>query len=142
VSSVLGAWDWCRDWAGACAVCDAGDDLEELEDLWGQPDSRWLPQSEVKEVGGRVQKAYIVELKPLFSAFRPRALGATTLRALLVNFLPLVEHYIQPEEDDLEEDAERPATVPVDPIVPLKRSGTHILREVRMCTFFPRYFQG
>lgn len=77
-----------------------------------------------------MEKAYVVELKPLFSAFRPRALGATTLRACLVNFLPLLESYIQPEEDDLEEDADRPASVPVDAIVPFKRSATHILREV------------
>ncbi|CAM6123397.1 unnamed protein product [Calypogeia fissa] len=116
------------DWAGACAVCDAG---EELRDPWAQADSRWLPQL---EKGGPVHKAYTVELKPLFSAFRPRNLAATTLRACLVNFLPLLENYIQPEEDDLEDDVDRPAKVPVDAVVPLKRSAMHILREVAVIT--------
>ncbi len=75
-------------------------------------------------------KTYEIELKPLFSAFRIRALGATTVRALLVNYLPLIEAYLQPEEDEGDEDADRPAQLPVNPIVPLKRSATHIVREV------------
>jgi hypothetical protein len=43
----------------------------------------------------------------------------------------LVEAYLQPEDDEFEEDLDRPARPPMDPVVPLKRSVTHILREVR-----------
>ncbi|BBN20310.1 ribosomal RNA-processing protein 1 [Marchantia polymorpha subsp. ruderalis] len=115
-----------RDWTGQFVLCEEADDEEEP---WS--DSRWLPQWELKQEGAG--KIYNVELKPLFSAFKPRALGATTVRACLVNFFSLLEAYIQPEDDD-DEDVDRPPKMPVDPIVPMKRSITHILREVSVIT--------
>jgi butyrate response factor 1 len=106
---------------GKVAYCEEAVD----PDVW---DARWVPLRVTKvEIG---VKTYDIELKPLFSAFRIRALGATTVRAVLVNYLPLLEAYLQPEEDDGEEDSDRPAQLPLNPVVPLKRSATHIIREV------------
>ena len=110
----------CRDWTGRVAYCDAA-----IADADSWEDSVCVPIR--KYPAG---KKYDIELKPLFSAFRPRAIGATTVRAVLVNYLPLVEAYLQPEDDEFEEDLDRPARPPMDPVVPLKRSVTHILREV------------
>ncbi|KAL3678500.1 hypothetical protein R1sor_021456 [Riccia sorocarpa] len=119
----FGSWDWNGDYA----LCDQGVNAEEP---W--QDSRWVPQYEPKDEA--FGKTYNVELKPLFSAFRPRALAATTVRCSLVNFLPLLEAYVQPDDDDMEEDVDRPANIPVDPVVPMKRSVIHILREVSVIT--------
>lgn len=104
-------------------------------DRW---DLRWVPlwEPRVEEYGGKV-KTYDIELKPLFSAFKPRALGATTVRAVLVNYLPLLEAYLQPEEDELEDELDRPARLPINPIIPLKRSATHIVREVQSSCLYP-----
>ncbi|KAL2609986.1 hypothetical protein R1flu_028559 [Riccia fluitans] len=115
------------DWNGEFAACEEGVNAAEP---WQE--SRWVPEWEPKDEG--VGKTYNVELKPLFSAFRPRALAATTVRCCLVNFLPLLEAYIQPDDDDMEEDVDRPASMPVDPVVPMKRSVTHIVREVSIIT--------
>lgn len=115
-----------RDWSERVAYCD--DETSAIEtDAW---ESRWAPIWEPKSDNYALGKRYDIELKPLFSAFRPRAIGATTLRAILVNYLPLLEAYLQPEDDDLEDDLDRPARLPMDPVVPLKRSATHIVREV------------
>jgi hypothetical protein len=114
-----------RELNGKVAYCEEAVD----PDVW---DARWVPLRVTKlEIG---VKTYDIELKPLFSAFRIRALGATTVRAVLVNYLPLLEAYLQPEEDDGEEDSDRPAQLPLNPVVPLKRSATHILREVSVVT--------
>lgn len=115
-----------RDWSERVAYCD--DEASTIEtDAW---ESRWAPIWEPKSDNYALGKRYDIELKPLFSAFRPRAIGATTLRAILVNYLPLLEAYLQPEDDDLEDDLDRPARLPMDPVIPLKRSATHIVREV------------
>ncbi|XP_024390149.1 uncharacterized protein [Physcomitrium patens] len=113
-----------RDWTEHVAYCHATiADADNWEDSVSVPIQRY-----------EAEKKYDIELKPLFSAFRPRAIGATTIRALLVNYLPLLEAYLQPEDDDLEEDRDRPPRPPIDPVVPLKRSVTHILREVSVIT--------
>ncbi len=114
-------WYACREWSENVAYCEEAVD----PDRW---DARRVPLWETRT--DIHVKTYEIELKPLFSAFRIRALGATTVRALLVNYLPLLEAYLQPEEDEGDEDADRPAQLPVNPIVPLKRSATHIVREV------------
>ncbi|CAK9223313.1 unnamed protein product [Sphagnum troendelagicum] len=114
-----------REWSENVAYCEEAVD----PDRW---DARRVPLWETRTVIH--VKTYEIELKPLFSAFRIRALGATTVRALLVNYLPLLEAYLQPEEDEGDEDADRPAQLPVNPIVPLKRSATHIVREVSVIT--------
>uniref|UniRef100_A0A7I4AH35 Uncharacterized protein n=1 Tax=Physcomitrium patens TaxID=3218 RepID=A0A7I4AH35_PHYPA len=112
------------DWTEHVAYCHATiADADNWEDSVSVPIQRY-----------EAEKKYDIELKPLFSAFRPRAIGATTIRALLVNYLPLLEAYLQPEDDDLEEDRDRPPRPPIDPVVPLKRSVTHILREVSVIT--------
>ena len=111
----------CRDWTERVAYCDAA-----IADADSWEESVCVPIQKYS-----VGKKYDIELKPLFSAFRPRAIGATSIRAVLVNYLPLLEAYLQPEDDEFEEDLDRPARPPMDPVVPLKRSVTHILREVR-----------
>lgn len=112
----------CRDWTARVAYCDAA--IADA-DSW-EEETMCVPIRNKYGVG----KKYNIELKPLFSAFRPRAIGATTIRAVLVNYLPLIEAYLQPEDDEFEEDLDRPARPPMDPVVPLKRSVTHIFREV------------
>ncbi|KAJ7524575.1 hypothetical protein O6H91_17G012200 [Diphasiastrum complanatum] len=93
-------------------------------------DARWTFDPEAKYS----EKTYLVEPKPLLSAFKPKALGATTVRALLVNYLPLLETYFQPEDDDSDDESDHPKKLPIDPIVPLKQSATHIVREVAVVT--------
>nr|PNR35682.1 hypothetical protein PHYPA_021532 [Physcomitrium patens] len=122
-ASLLAHFD-ARDWTGRAAYCDA---TTANADSW--EDSICVPIRKYSE-----EKTYNIELKPLFSACRPRALGATTIRAFLVNYLPLLEAYLQPEDDEFEEDIDRPARPPMDPVLPLKRSVAHILREVSVIT--------
>lgn len=116
-----------RDWTGRVAYCDAA---VAGAGSWEDDEGICVPIRHKYGAG----KKYDIELKPLFSAFRPRAIGATTIRAVLVNYLPLLEAYLQPEDDEFEEDLDRPARPPMDPVVPLKRSVTHILREVSVIT--------
>ena len=113
----------CRDWTGRVGYCDdaAVADGDSWEDT---------VRSSIRKYSDG--KKYDIGLKPLFSAFRPRAIGATTVRAVLVNYLPLLEAYMQPEDDESEEDRDRPARPSMDSVVPLKRSVAHILREVRL----------
>lgn len=109
----------CSDWTSSTvASCDKASDT----DPWN--DSRWTWDPKL------YPKHYDIELKPLFSAFRVKALGATALRAFLVNYLPLVEAYIQPDEDDLEDEAEHPPKLPPDPSVAFRQSLRSIVREV------------
>ncbi|KAG0560515.1 hypothetical protein M758_10G181600 [Ceratodon purpureus] len=122
-SSLFAHFD-ARDWTERVAYCDAA-----IADADSWEESVCVPIQKYS-----VGKKYDIELKPLFSAFRPRAIGATSIRAVLVNYLPLLEAYLQPEDDEFEEDLDRPARPPMDPVVPLKRSVTHILREVSVIT--------
>ncbi|KAK1292307.1 hypothetical protein QJS10_CPB17g02087 [Acorus calamus] len=75
-------------------------------------------------------KEYTLELKPLFSAFRLRALLVTSLKSFLMYYLPLLEPrapHIEDEDDDLLEDP--PAEQPLDLVVPFKQSVKQIIRE-------------
>lgn len=75
-------------------------------------------------------KTYEIKLKPIFFTFKIRASGTTTIWALLVNYLPILEAYMQPRKDEGDEDDDWPYQLPMNPIVPLKRSTTHIVQEV------------
>ncbi|XP_077209851.1 uncharacterized protein LOC143845412 [Tasmannia lanceolata] len=80
-------------------------------------------------------KEYHIEMKPLFSAFGLKSLAITSLRSLLLSFLPLLEprtHIEADDEDFLEEDA--PQEHPVDLVVPLKKSLKQIFRETAVVT--------
>lgn len=83
-------------------------------------------------------KPYAVTLKPFFSAFSPAALSLTIMRALLLNFQPVLEGYflfLKPEdEDEFEEEEEPSPKEPVDYKTALKGSGWTILREVTVVT--------
>lgn len=72
-------------------------------------------------------KVYNIQPKPLFSAFEFRALTMTTVRSLLMFYLPLLEP--KPDDDFLNNDAEEGRK---DLIVPLKKSVKQIAREVRI----------
>ncbi|KAK1317433.1 hypothetical protein QJS10_CPA05g01045 [Acorus calamus] len=80
-------------------------------------------------------KEYTLELKPLFSAFRLRALLVTSLKSFLMYYLPLLEPRaprIEDEDDDLLEDP--PAEQPLDLVVPFKQSVKQIIRETTVVT--------
>ncbi|KAL0729069.1 hypothetical protein Bca4012_025162 [Brassica carinata] len=81
-------------------------------------------------------KVYNIQPKPLFSAFEFRALAMTTVRSLLMFYLPLLEPKPASEDDDddflnngPEEERRR-----VDLIVPLKKSAKQIARETTVVT--------
>ncbi|KAJ4911257.1 Uncharacterized protein Rs2_05878 [Raphanus sativus] len=83
-------------------------------------------------------KVYSIQPKPLFSAFEFRALAMTTVRSLLMFYLPLLEPKPASEDDDDEdflnnapEEGERRR---VDLIVPLKKSAKQIARETTVVT--------
>lgn len=81
-------------------------------------------------------KEYKVQLKPLFSAFEFKMLAMTTLRSLLMFYLPLLEPHTNLEEDDddfLQDAQEEQQSV--DYVVPLKKSVKQIAREVECFTF-------
>ncbi|CAN6994509.1 unnamed protein product [Brassica oleracea var. botrytis] len=80
-------------------------------------------------------KVYSIQPKPLFSAFEFRALAMTTVRSLLMFYLPLLEAKPASEDDDddflnsAQEEQRR-----VDLIVPLKKSAKQIARETTVVT--------
>ncbi|XP_009126993.1 uncharacterized protein LOC103851870 [Brassica rapa] len=80
-------------------------------------------------------KVYSIQPKPLFSAFEFRALAMTTVRSLLMFYLPLLEAKPASEDDDddflnnAQEESRR-----VDLIVPLKKSAKQIARETTVVT--------
>ncbi|CAN8301811.1 unnamed protein product [Cochlearia groenlandica] len=78
-------------------------------------------------------KEYNIQPKPIFSAFELRALTMTTLRSLMMCYLPLLEPKKPSEDDDdfLDNDAEKPRP---DLIVPLKLSAKQIARETSVMT--------
>ncbi|CAH8355242.1 unnamed protein product [Eruca vesicaria subsp. sativa] len=80
-------------------------------------------------------KVYNIQQKPLFSAFEFRALAMTTVRSLLMFYLPLLEPKPASEDDDdfLNNVAEEPPRR-VDLIVPLKKSVKQIARETTVVT--------
>ncbi|CAL0310497.1 unnamed protein product [Lupinus luteus] len=77
-------------------------------------------------------KQYNVELKPLFSAFELRSFTMTSIRSLLMFYLPLLEPRAEMEDDDdfLEDNGERQ----VDLVVPFKKSVKQIIRETSVVT--------
>ncbi|XP_010443200.1 PREDICTED: uncharacterized protein LOC104726109 [Camelina sativa] len=79
-------------------------------------------------------KEYNIQPKPLFSAFEVRALAMTTVRSLLMFYLPLLEPKTASEDDDdfLNNDAEESRRP--DLIVPLKKSAKQIARETTVVT--------
>lgn len=81
-------------------------------------------------------KEYNIQPKPLFSAFEFRALAMTTVRSLLMFYLPLLEPKTISEDDDdflnnASEESRR-----TDLIVPLKKSAKQIAREVSISRTF------
>ncbi|KAK7380700.1 hypothetical protein VNO78_33215 [Psophocarpus tetragonolobus] len=77
-------------------------------------------------------KQYNVELKPLFSAFELRAFALTSIRSLLMFYLPLLEPRAEMEDDeDFLEEEQEPH---VDLVVPFKKSVKQIIRESTVVT--------
>lgn len=80
-------------------------------------------------------KVYKVKLKPLLSAFYPKALLMAAVRALLLNYIAVLESYLQIEEDELEDEGESCSPRPVpDLIEPAKKSIWTAAREVTVVT--------
>ncbi|KAJ0246141.1 Isopentenyl-diphosphate delta-isomerase [Hirschfeldia incana] len=118
--------------ASAAAVAGIDDDYlaairkVSAEALQLQP-STYIPTS----------KVYNIQPKPLFSAFEFRALAMTTVRSLLMFYLPLLEPKPASEEDDDDDfldNAPEEGRRRVDLIVPLKKSAQQIARETTVVT--------
>lgn len=77
-------------------------------------------------------KQYVVEPKPLFSAFELKALAVTSLRSFLMFYLPLLEPRARMEDDDDDDDflLDNQEENHVDLVVPFKKSVKQIAREV------------
>ncbi|KAL3503608.1 hypothetical protein ACH5RR_038057 [Cinchona calisaya] len=114
------------------AYCDAGEAV--TEDFISRIQS--ASQSIFKEEEDSVDyssKEYIIEPKPLFSAFHWKTLALTSLRSFLLFYLPLLEPHANMEEDDddfLQDSAEGR----VDLVVPFKKSVKQIARETTVTT--------
>lgn len=114
-------WYACREWNENVAYHKEAIDL----DKW---DARWIPLWETRRYIH--VKTYEIKLKLIFSTFKIRASRITTIWTLLVNYLPLLEAYMQPKEDEGDEDDDWPYQLLVNPIILLKSSTTHIVQEV------------
>ncbi|KAL6622790.1 hypothetical protein ACP70R_018775 [Stipagrostis hirtigluma subsp. patula] len=81
-------------------------------------------------------KEYPSELKPLFSAFGLKNFGLTTLRSLLLHYLPLIQPKPHSDSDDDEEDLlqDAPDKKPVDLVTPFHNSVKQIMRETSIVT--------
>lgn len=78
-------------------------------------------------------KEYIIELKPLFSAFHWKTLALTSLRSFLLFYLPLLEPHanMDDDDDDFLQDTHEER---VDLVVPFKKSVKQIVRETTVVT--------
>ncbi len=63
---------------------------------------------------------YEIELKPLFYAFKIETLGTTIVQTLLVNYLPLLDTYLQPKENEGNEGVDQLTRLLMNPVVSLK----------------------
>ncbi|XP_078435601.1 isopentenyl-diphosphate delta-isomerase [Wolffia australiana] len=78
-------------------------------------------------------KEYPIQLKPLFSAFGLKSFAITSLRSLVVCYLPLLEnHFSAADEDDFEDDP--PKDESIDFVAPFKKSLRQIARESSVVT--------
>lgn len=78
-------------------------------------------------------KVYFIEQKPLLSAFYWRNFALTSLRSLLLFYLPLLEPHAKMEDDDEDDEdflQDSQEEQRVDLITPLKKSAKQICREV------------
>ncbi|KAH9314001.1 hypothetical protein KI387_022628, partial [Taxus chinensis] len=118
--------------AGSIAYCDAAVAQDEFDYRPNVYDGYSDPT-----ISSNVRvKAYNIELKPLFSAFGWKTLGMTTLRSLLIFYLPLLEPKFDDDDgDDLDnfQDAHQDQP-PVDLSVPFKKSLKQICRETGVLT--------
>jgi hypothetical protein len=111
-----------RDGGLTVAYCDAG-----ATAVWDRTDG--LQYSMHKDTLDLTTKEYILDVKPLFSAFQPKNLAMASLRSFLLFYLPLLEPRTPTEEeDDVEEPLE--PNKPVDLVTPFQNSIKQILREV------------
>ena len=83
-------------------------------------------------------KEYNIELKPLFSAFQWKSFALTSLRSLLLFYLPLLEPRSNVEEDD-DFLQDTPLDNSVDLVLPLKKSVRQIIREVSVTIFSHKF---
>eukprot|EP00897_Mesotaenium_endlicherianum_P000422 jgi/Mesen1/10380/ME000081S09768 len=68
-----------------------------------------LHLKELNNIGTKV-KVYYIKIKPIFSIFTPKVILISAIRALLLNYLPVLEAYLQPDEEydeDYELDSSR-----------------------------------
>ncbi|KAM7251211.1 hypothetical protein ACFE04_023094 [Oxalis oulophora] len=79
-------------------------------------------------------KEYIIQPKPWLSAFEPRTFALTSVRSLLMFYLPLLEPATNSEEDDDDFLQDTQELRRVDLVLPLKKSVKQIARETTVVT--------
>ncbi|KAJ3697069.1 hypothetical protein LUZ61_000774 [Rhynchospora tenuis] len=107
------------------AYCDAG-----ATAVWGDTG---FQSSIKKDPLGLTTKEYVLDVKPLFSAFQPKNLAMTSLRSFLLFYLPLLEPRTPTEEEDELDEPVEPER-PVDLVTPFQNSIKQILRETAVVT--------
>ncbi|KAH9625699.1 hypothetical protein KSS87_015138 [Heliosperma pusillum] len=122
------------------AYCDApatwsdnqlsGNLEEHVSKAFELPGYSFEPATHTQFIG----KLYYVELKPLFSAFHLRTFMLTTLRSLLMYYLPLLEPHTALEEDDEDFLADNSENKPLDLVTPFHKSVKQIIRESTVVT--------
>eukprot|EP00249_Psilotum_nudum_P006594 c19917_g1_i1 orf=706-1806(+) len=125
----VGPERWRPEWSPELIVTD-----EKVENAEG-----WDPNSyPATTITGVIPaKSYPIELKPIFSAFCMRSLLGTTCRALLLNFKPVIEAYLElnkPVEDEEIDVDETPPKPLVDYVTTLKNSARYMVRELSVVT--------
>jgi hypothetical protein len=113
-----------RDGGLTVAYCDVG-----ATAVWDHTNGLQSPTH--KDPLDLTSKEYILDVKPLFSAFQPKNLAMTSLRSFLLFYLPLLEPRT-PTEEQHEDDVVEPVepNKPVDLVTPFQNSIKQILREV------------
>ncbi|CAM8943273.1 unnamed protein product [Rhodiola kirilowii] len=81
-------------------------------------------------------KEYVIELKPLWYAFQLRQFALTSLRSLLMYYLPLLEPRTNVEEDDDDNlfPPDNQENKKVDLVTPFRKSIWQIIREMSCVT--------
>ncbi|XP_019194342.1 PREDICTED: uncharacterized protein LOC109188218 [Ipomoea nil] len=112
------------------ALCDAGTGLS--EDYISS-----LNSDSIVNLERYSSKIYFIEQKPLLSAFYWRNFALTSLRSLLLFYLPLLEPHAKMEDDDEDDEdflQDSQEEQRVDLITPLKKSVKQICRETTVVT--------
>lgn len=128
VTAPFAAWAFLGNGGPRIVHCDAG--VATTEDYSSSIDKSTLQKDAVYYE----TKEYIIELKPMLSAFHWKNFALTSLRSFLLFYLPLLEPHAKMEDDDDDFLQDPPEEQHVDLVDPFKKSVKQILRETTVVT--------